>query len=194
MEIKIQCKLLPCESHPATFRRREKNPVAPPEDVVALNQNNVNGVDLGGYNREVQFILLRRSQSHRAILSSLSSILTSAESIAAVINSESQMDIAVKVDSMVTSFRRRSNASRLSDVDSGDSRAPRLVETELAEQILMDKEVEVSFLRQKYDSKYQYRNLDSLKDISILCNIICKWDSLIPRTSNDANGASEPSP
>ncbi|KAI5447879.1 hypothetical protein KIW84_015358 [Lathyrus oleraceus] len=35
-----------------TFRRREQNPVAPPEDVAGLNQNNVKGVDLGGDNRE----------------------------------------------------------------------------------------------------------------------------------------------
>ncbi|CAK8543379.1 unnamed protein product [Lathyrus sativus] len=135
--------------------RREQNPVAPPEDVAGLNQNNVNGADLGGDNRRVQSLLLRRSQSHRATLSSLSSALTSAErlveayfrsnplgrnqeqpptsvddrdsfsSIAAVINSESQVDTAVEIDSMVTSSRRRADASRLSDVDSGDSRAPR---------------------------------------------------------------------
>lgn len=50
-------------------------------------------------------------------------------SIAAVINSESQMDTAVEIDSMVSlstsSSRRRSDSSRVSDVDSGDSRAPR---------------------------------------------------------------------
>ncbi|KAJ4830527.1 hypothetical protein Tsubulata_029602 [Turnera subulata] len=49
-------------------------------------------------------------------------------SIAAVINSESQVDTAVEIDSMVslsTSSRRRNDASRVSDVDSGDSRAPR---------------------------------------------------------------------
>ncbi|XP_058738074.1 uncharacterized protein LOC131610203 [Vicia villosa] len=135
--------------------RREQMPVAPPEDVAGLNQNNINGADLGGDNRRVQSLLLRRSQSHRATLSSLSSALTSAErlveayfrsnplgrnqeqpptsvddrdsfsSIAAVINSESQVDTAVEIDSMVTSSRRRADASRLSDVDSGDSRAPR---------------------------------------------------------------------
>jgi E3 ubiquitin-protein ligase RNF5 len=70
-------KLLP--NFTDKFQRREQNHVAPPEDVAALNQNNVNDVDLGGGNREVQFFLLRRSQSHRAILSSLSSVLTSAE-------------------------------------------------------------------------------------------------------------------
>ncbi|KAG6744872.1 hypothetical protein POTOM_051512 [Populus tomentosa] len=50
-------------------------------------------------------------------------------SIAAVINSESQMDTAAEIDSLVSlstsSSRRRNNASRVSDVDSGDSRAPR---------------------------------------------------------------------
>uniref|UniRef100_A0A6N2N5V7 Uncharacterized protein n=1 Tax=Salix viminalis TaxID=40686 RepID=A0A6N2N5V7_SALVM len=50
-------------------------------------------------------------------------------SIAAVINSENHMDTAVEIDSPVSlstsSSRRRNNASRVSDVDSGDSRAPR---------------------------------------------------------------------
>ncbi|KAJ6746124.1 hypothetical protein OIU74_028726 [Salix koriyanagi] len=49
-------------------------------------------------------------------------------SIAAVINSENQMDTAVEIDStgsLSTSSRRRNDASRISDVDSGDSRAPR---------------------------------------------------------------------
>ncbi|CAK7342308.1 unnamed protein product [Dovyalis caffra] len=49
-------------------------------------------------------------------------------SITAVINSESQMDNAMEIDSLVslsTSSRRRNDASRISDVDSGDSRAPR---------------------------------------------------------------------
>ncbi|OMO62980.1 Zinc finger, RING-type [Corchorus capsularis] len=50
-------------------------------------------------------------------------------SIAAVINSESQMDSAVEIDSVVSlsasSSRRRSDASRITDVDSGDSRAHR---------------------------------------------------------------------
>lgn len=135
--------------------RREQNPVPPPEDAASLNQNNDNGAELGGDTRRVQSLLLRRSQSHRATLSTLSSALTSAErlveayfrsnplgrnqeqpppsgddrdsfsSIAAVINSESQVDTAVEIDSMVTSSRRRTDASRLSDVDSGDSRAPR---------------------------------------------------------------------
>ncbi|XVF75929.1 hypothetical protein PTKIN_Ptkin13bG0226400 [Pterospermum kingtungense] len=50
-------------------------------------------------------------------------------SIAAVINSESQMDTAVEIDSVVSlsasSSRRRNDASGVSDVDSGDSRAHR---------------------------------------------------------------------
>ncbi|KAL2320868.1 hypothetical protein Fmac_029837 [Flemingia macrophylla] len=139
--------------------RREQNLGVPPEDVIGLAQNNVNAADAAGDNRSrVQSHLLRRTQSHRATLSSLSSALTSAErlveayfrsnplgrnqeqappvddrdsfsSIGAVINSESQVDTAVEIDSMVSlstsSSRRRNDASRVSDVDSGDSRAPR---------------------------------------------------------------------
>ncbi|KAK7336656.1 hypothetical protein VNO77_17202 [Canavalia gladiata] len=137
--------------------RREQNLGAPPEDVVGLTPNNVSTSEAGD-NRRVQSPLLRRTQSHRATLSTLSSALTSAErlveayfrsnplgrnqeqpppvddrdsfsSIGAVINSESQVDTAVEIDSMVSlstsTSRRRNDASRLSDVDSGDSRAPR---------------------------------------------------------------------
>ncbi|KAG8367954.1 hypothetical protein BUALT_Bualt16G0126300 [Buddleja alternifolia] len=54
----------------------------------------------------------------------------SVSSIAAVIHSESQtVDNAIEIDSTVSfstsSSRRRNDASRISDVDSGDSRAPR---------------------------------------------------------------------
>ncbi|XP_027350533.1 uncharacterized protein LOC113861732 [Abrus precatorius] len=142
--------------------RREQNVGAPPDDVVGMTQNNVSTSEAGtGDNRRVQSPLLRRTQSHRATLSTLSSALTSAErlveayfrsnplgrnqeqppppptvddrdsfsSIGAVINSESQVDTAVEIDSMVSlstsSSRRRNDASRVSDVDSGDSRAPR---------------------------------------------------------------------
>ncbi|XP_047971665.1 uncharacterized protein LOC125214612 [Salvia hispanica] len=54
----------------------------------------------------------------------------SVSSIAAVIHSESQtVDNAIEIDSTVAlstlSSRRRNDASRISDVDSGDSRAPR---------------------------------------------------------------------
>lgn len=140
--------------------RREQNQVAPTE-VVDLTQDNITSIDTGE-NRRLQSLLLRRTQSHRATLSSLSSALSSAErlveayfhnhpitpaavrnqepsppvddrdsfsSIQAVINSESQMDTAVEIDSMVSlstsSSRRRNEASRVSDMDSGDSRAPR---------------------------------------------------------------------
>ncbi|TKY62527.1 E3 ubiquitin-protein ligase RMA3 [Spatholobus suberectus] len=140
--------------------RREQNLGAPQEDVMGLTQNNVNTSEAGDNPGRVQSILLRRTQSHRATLSTLSSALTSAErlveayfrsnplgrnqeqpppppvddrdsfsSIGAVINSESQVDTAVEIDSMVSlstsSSRRRNDASRVSDVDSGDSRAPR---------------------------------------------------------------------
>jgi len=141
--------------------RREQNVGPLPEDVMALAQNNANTTEAGDNRSRVQSHLLRRTQSHRATLSTLSSALTSAErlveayfrsnpigrnqeqqqppppvddrdsfsSIGAVINSESQVDTAVEIDSMVSlstsSSRRRNDASRLSDVDSGDSRAPR---------------------------------------------------------------------
>ncbi|XP_057720711.1 uncharacterized protein LOC130935148 [Arachis stenosperma] len=143
--------------------RREQNIGAPADDVVGLSHNNVNvNVNVNsheaGDNRRAQSLLLRRTQSHRATLSTLSSALNSAErlveayfrshplgrnqeqpppvddrdsfsSIGAVINSESQVDTAVEIDSMVSlstsSSRRRNDASRVSDVDSGDSRAPR---------------------------------------------------------------------
>ncbi|PQQ11537.1 RING finger protein 219 [Prunus yedoensis var. nudiflora] len=144
--------------------RREQNPVALADDVVDLTQGSMTGLETGE-NRRLQSLLLRRSQSHRAAFSSLSSALSSAErlveayfrshptstgrnqeqqqqqqpapvddrdsfsSIAAVINSESQLDTAVEIDSMVSlstsSSRRRNDASRVSDMDSGDSRAPR---------------------------------------------------------------------
>ena len=137
--------------------RREQNIGAPPDDVVGLTHNNVSSHEAGD-SRRAQSLLLRRTQSHRATLTTLSSALTSAEriveayfrsqplgrnqeqpppvddrdsfsSIGAVINSESQVDTAVEIDSMVSlstsSSRRRSDASRVSDVDSGDSRAPR---------------------------------------------------------------------
>ncbi|KAB1222395.1 E3 ubiquitin-protein ligase RMA3 [Morella rubra] len=137
--------------------RREQNPVPPPDDVVDLTQSDISSPETGE-NRRLQSLLLRRTQSHRATLHSLSSALSSAErlvetyfrhhpagrnqeqpqpvddrdsfsSIAAVINSESQVDTAMEIDSMVSlstsSSRRRSDASRASDVDSGDSRAPR---------------------------------------------------------------------
>ncbi|XP_028777539.1 uncharacterized protein LOC114745838 [Neltuma alba] len=137
--------------------RREHIHGAPADDAVDLTQNNIGGHEVGD-NGRVESLLLRRTQSHRTTLSSLSSALSSAErfveayirrhsrsrnqeqpppvddrdsfsSVAAVIHSESQVDTAVEIDSMVSlstsSSRRRNDASRISDVDSGDSRAPR---------------------------------------------------------------------
>ncbi|XP_048426475.1 ORC ubiquitin ligase 1-like [Pyrus x bretschneideri] len=140
--------------------RREQNPVAVADDVVDITQSNMSGLETRE-NHQLQSLLLRRTQSHRATLSSLSSALSSAErlvesfyrnhptppgrnqeqqpapvddrdsfsSIAAVINSESQLDTAVEIDSMVSlstsSSRRRNDSSRVSDMDSGDSRAHR---------------------------------------------------------------------
>ncbi|XP_054799965.1 uncharacterized protein LOC129304364 [Prosopis cineraria] len=131
--------------------RREQNRGALPDDAAYLAESNMGSLDSGDNNR-LQSLLLRRTQSHRATLSSLSSALMetyfltrggvrnqeqsppvddrdSYSSIAAVINSESQMDTAVEIDSMVSlstsSSRRRSDSSRVSDVDTGDSRAPR---------------------------------------------------------------------
>ncbi|EXC30849.1 E3 ubiquitin-protein ligase RMA3 [Morus notabilis] len=131
--------------------RREQNPVAPADDVVDLNQTSVVSAEVGD-SRRIHSLLLRRTQSPRSGLPSLSSALLveafrsqttgrnqeqpppvddrdSFSSIAAVINSESQIDTAAEIDSMVSlstsSSRRRSDASRVSDVDTGDSRAPR---------------------------------------------------------------------
>ena len=137
--------------------RREQNQVPSPDDVVDLTQSDMSSPETGETGR-LQSVLLRRTQSHRTTLSSLSSVLSSTErlveayfrnhpggrnqeppqpvddrdsfsSIAAVINSESQVDTAVEIDSMVSlstsSSRTRNDASRGSDVDSGDSRAPR---------------------------------------------------------------------
>ncbi|XVF07388.1 hypothetical protein REPUB_Repub06bG0134600 [Reevesia pubescens] len=127
-------------------------------DDVDLTPSSTTGTDVMS-SRIQSLFLQRRSQLRRAArLSSLSSALSSAErlvetyfrsnpvgrnqeqpsavddrdsfsSIAAVINSESQMDTAVEIDSVVSlsasSSRRRNDASRVSDVDSGDSRAHR---------------------------------------------------------------------
>ncbi|KAJ7971432.1 E3 ubiquitin-protein ligase RNF5 [Quillaja saponaria] len=134
--------------------RREQNLGAIP-DVVDLTQNTLGSPET---EENHQVHLLRRTQSHRATLASLSSALSNAErlveayfrthpiarnqeqppqmddrdsfsSIAAGINSESQLDTAVEIDSLVSlstsSSRRRNDASRVSDVDSGDSRAHR---------------------------------------------------------------------
>lgn len=132
--------------------RREQNPVAPADDVMDLSQTGMVSPEVGD-SRRIHSLLLRRSQSQRSGLSSLSSSFLveafrsqpptgrnqeqtppvddrdSFSSIAAVINSESQIDTAAEIDSMVSlstsSSRRRSDTSRVSDVDTGDSRAPR---------------------------------------------------------------------
>jgi hypothetical protein len=137
--------------------RREQNQVPSPDDVVDLTQSDMSSPETGETGR-LQSVLLRRTQSHRTTLSSLSSVLSSTErlveayfrnhpggrnqeppqpvddrdsfsSIAAVINSESQVDTAVEIDSIVSlstsSSQTINDASRGSDVDSGDSRAPR---------------------------------------------------------------------
>uniref|UniRef100_A0A803QP35 E3 ubiquitin-protein ligase RMA n=1 Tax=Cannabis sativa TaxID=3483 RepID=A0A803QP35_CANSA len=133
--------------------RREQNPVEPTEEVVMdLNQSNMVGPEVVE-NRRLQSLFLRRTQSQRAAFSSLSSALffeafrnhptsrnqeqqppavddrDSFSSIAAGINSESQIDTAAEIESAVSlstsSSRRRNEASRVSDLDTGDSRAPR---------------------------------------------------------------------
>ncbi|XWS43253.1 hypothetical protein CRYUN_Cryun16bG0087000 [Craigia yunnanensis] len=135
----------------------EQNTVVSLDDV-DLTPSSTTGTDFTS-SRIHSFYLQRQSQLRRAArLTSLSSALSSAErlveeyfrsnpvgrnpeqsaavddrdsfsSIAAVINSESQMDTAVEIDSIVSlsasSSRRRNDASRFSDVDSGDSRAQR---------------------------------------------------------------------
>lgn len=135
--------------------RREQNPTAATDDALDLMQTSVTSTEAGENRR--QSMLLRRTLSHRQTIHSLTSALSSAErivetyfrnnptgrnqepapqvddrdsfsSIAAVINSESQMDTAVEIDSVslsTSSSRRRNDAARISDVDSGDSRAPR---------------------------------------------------------------------
>ncbi|XWS59267.1 hypothetical protein CRYUN_Cryun08bG0106600 [Craigia yunnanensis] len=137
--------------------RGEQNTIVPLTDI-DLMPSSTTGTDVMS-SRIHSFYLQGQSQLRRAArLTSLSSALSSAErlveayfrsnlvgrnqeqpppvddrdsfsSIAAVINSESQMDTAVEIDSVVSlsasSARRRTDASRVSDVDSGDSRAHR---------------------------------------------------------------------
>lgn len=137
--------------------RGEQNPVAPPNDV-DLAPGIATEIESEA-RRYHSLLVRRPSHTHRAVrISSLTSALSSAErlfeaylrshpvgrnqeqpppvddrdsfsSIAAVINSESQMDTAVEIDSMVSlstsSSRRRNDTSRVSDMDSADSRAPR---------------------------------------------------------------------
>ncbi|KAF7850096.1 hypothetical protein BT93_L5861 [Corymbia citriodora subsp. variegata] len=127
--------------------RREQNVVVPPpDDDVHFLRDNIPTTDRRE-SRQLS-LLIRRSQSYRnATAVPMESHFhdynlgrneeqppsvddrDSFSSIAAVINSESQMDTAVEIDSMVSlstsSSRRRGDTSRTSDVDSGDSRATR---------------------------------------------------------------------
>ncbi|KAI4310652.1 hypothetical protein MLD38_035615 [Melastoma candidum] len=141
----------------STRLRREEISVAPDEAVDLMQSRNVNPEVREV--RRLHSLLLRRSHAHRnSTGSSLSSTLGSTErileylhthssgrnqehhppgddrdsvsSVAAVINSESQVDTAVEIDSMVslstsTSRQRADGSSRASDMDSGDSRPPR---------------------------------------------------------------------
>lgn len=124
--------------------RREREPSV--DDVIDLTESSPPNYE----NRRFSSLLLRRSNSHRAAenLAVVESYFQSnpveripelpppfddrdsVSSIAAVIHSESQtVDNAIEIDSTValstSSSRRRNDASRISDVDSGDSRAPR---------------------------------------------------------------------
>ncbi|CAN1803325.1 E3 ubiquitin-protein ligase RMA3 [Linum perenne] len=137
--------------------RSEQSSILNPNEVVDLTQSGTSSPE-GGRARRIHSLRRSQSHSHThrpSAHTSLSSAFTSTErmvdflrnnpisrnqdqavddrdsfsSIAAVINSESQMDTAVEIDSMVSlstsSSRRRNDGSRASDVDSGDSRAPR---------------------------------------------------------------------
>ncbi|XP_073287398.1 uncharacterized protein [Primulina huaijiensis] len=146
--------------------RREQThvPVLPSEDLIDLRESSPTDYEVRDSHRLSSF-LLRRSNSHpAAALLNLTSVINSAESlaaerlvesyfhdhpvdinqelpppaddrdslssIAAVIHSESQtVDNAIEIDSTVSlstsSSRRRNNSSRISDLDTGDSRAPR---------------------------------------------------------------------
>ncbi|KAM7262618.1 hypothetical protein ACFE04_000301 [Oxalis oulophora] len=137
--------------------RGEQSPAPPPDDTVDLTESDSIGTGTGTREtRRLHSLLLRRQSSSPGVVNSLSfnnSALSSAfeaylrnrpasrnqeqptsvddrdsfSSIAAVNNSESQVDTAVEIDSMVShstsSSRRRSDNSR--DRDSGESRAPR---------------------------------------------------------------------
>ncbi|KAK3405613.1 hypothetical protein EUGRSUZ_K01846 [Eucalyptus grandis] len=127
------------------MRREQTVNAPPPDDDVPFLRDNIHNTDRRESRRLA--LLLRRSHSHRNAPVPMEAYFRdynigrneeqppsvddrdSFSSIAAVINSESQMDTAVEIDSMVSlstsSSRRRGDASRTSDVDSGDSRATR---------------------------------------------------------------------
>ncbi|KAF8398521.1 hypothetical protein HHK36_017450 [Tetracentron sinense] len=133
----------------------EQSLVVSPEDTVDLTQGTTASSEAEGSRQFPSLLRRRSQLHRTSPISSLSSALSSAEayfrshpmrrnhaqnqpaedrdsisSIAAVIHSESQtMDTAMEIDSTVSlspsSSRRRSDASRVSDVDSGVSRASR---------------------------------------------------------------------
>ncbi|KAJ8900067.1 hypothetical protein K2173_024183 [Erythroxylum novogranatense] len=138
--------------------RAEQNPSTPSDDISELIPSGTTNPETGPTRRLHPLLLRRmQSHSQRSsILSSFPNPLSSAEGIVeayarnhyggrnreqpqpvddrdsfssiAAVNSESQMDTAMEIDSLVslsTSSRRRNDASRGTDVDSGDSRAPR---------------------------------------------------------------------
>ncbi|KAL4353628.1 hypothetical protein GQ457_06G025230 [Hibiscus cannabinus] len=138
--------------------RGEQNAVVPLDDV-ELTPSSTTGTDAMSSRIHSLYLQRQSYLRRAARFTSLSSALSSAErmaeayfrgnsagrnqeqspavvddrdsfsSIAAVINSESQMDTAVEIDSVVSlsasSSRRRNDVLRVSDVDSGDSRAHR---------------------------------------------------------------------
>ncbi|KAJ9184673.1 hypothetical protein P3X46_004377 [Hevea brasiliensis] len=134
--------------------RTEQTPVSPLDDLVDLTQSGTSNPDARSARRP-HSLLLRRSQAHSQRSSTHTSNPSafaeriieayllgrsqeqpqpvddrdSFSSIAAGINSESQIDTAVEIDSMgslsTSSSRRRNDTVRVSDVDTGDSRAPR---------------------------------------------------------------------
>ncbi|KAK6945385.1 hypothetical protein RJ641_026487 [Dillenia turbinata] len=97
--------------------RREQSAVVPPDEVVDLTHSGTTSPEPAE---------TRRSQEQPPPVEDRDSV----SSIAAGIHSESQtMDTAVEIDSMVSlstsTSRRRNDLVRVSDVDSGDSRALR---------------------------------------------------------------------
>lgn len=137
------------------LRRELGNNVLLPDHVVDLTQSRPTNFVTGASRQMSSLLVHRSNSNRAASISPLASTLASAEiesffrtgrnpephhvtvddrdsmsSIAAVIHSESQtVDTAVEIDSTVAlstlSSRRRNDSSRISDVDSGDSRAPR---------------------------------------------------------------------
>ncbi|KAJ8754567.1 hypothetical protein K2173_005728 [Erythroxylum novogranatense] len=139
--------------------RAEQNPITPPDDISELIPSSTVNPDTLSARRLHSLLLRRmQSRSQRSSTHSLYSSAFSAEglveayfrnhsvgrnrgqpqpvddrdsfsSITAVINSDSQMDTALEIDSLVSfsnsSSRRMNDVSRVSDADRGDSRAPR---------------------------------------------------------------------